>query len=171
MLGFIDSDSEFVRLAAWLLGTWGLGYVLFRSFWAREFAFWYQSRHTRQMQQIGVLRWELEHNLIWNEALAQGDDHAARRELTSEQREARRTELNRLARGTVFQRAVTFLLACRFCHNFWSALVLLIVFGPHGLETLPLAIAYAAGARVLDRVIAGSTSTTPKGGRSCPDCM
>ena len=164
----LDTVGGWLAFAAWTLVVLGVSKALFRSFPAEEFRAWWMSRMSRAAAAIHRVRWELQHNLVWNPDVAQGDPMVAQVALTPDERDARKHTLDRLRAGTTPHRAVLYLLSCVACQCFWMALGVLAVV--NGTLDLPSAFAYSTAAWLVTgrgTVSAAMPAPNARAGRGC----
>jgi len=73
---------------------------------------------------LNRLNREINNRIKWDEDVARRSPNAAKQPLTDAEVEARRTELQQLARSSLVWRAFMYFLGCFACQAFWTALIL-----------------------------------------------
>jgi hypothetical protein len=68
------------------------------------------------------LNWEINNRGNWDEDVARRSPHASKQPLTDADVEARRLELQQLARSSLAWRVLTYFMGCFACQAFWTAL-------------------------------------------------
>jgi len=116
------------------------------------------------------LKWEINNRAVGDQYVARRSPHAAKQPLTDAEIDARRTELQQLARTSLAWRAFTHLMGCFACQAFWTALAVYVLTRGVADPTACLltAAAYSGAAVPLLNRVGGapSPSTTP----TKPDC-
>jgi hypothetical protein len=105
----------------WTLAVCALAKAIFGSFVAAELQYRLALRDNPRRQRINRMNWEVANRTKWNDDLARGSPHAAPIRLTDEEVEARRRELQQLARNSFAWRAFTYFMGCFACQTFWTA--------------------------------------------------
>lgn len=154
----------------WTLAVCAIAKGVFGSLPAAELQYRLSLRDSPRRQRMNRLNWEINNRAVWNEDVARRSPHAAKQTLTDVEIDARRTELQQLARTSLAWRAFTYFMGCFACQTFWTALA---VFGlTRGFSDAAgcflTAAAYAGAAVPLLNRVGGapSPSTTP----SRPGC-
>lgn len=170
--------TDVIVIVAWALVIWGLGFALFRSFWAQELRYWWISRDSTEIAQIRRLEWEVANRAHWNPEAAREphSEFAAAKKLTSDEWAERRRRLHALVRGSVFRRAAAYAADCGFCQRWWLAFTLLIVqrIGSDGWCALwpsfCSAFLYATIGNLLDKALGSKTEAARPARSRCPGC-
>ena len=105
----------------WTLAVCALAKAIFGSFPVAELQYRLALRDNPRRQRLNRLNWEVANRTKWDEDVARGSSHAAPIRLSEEEVEAKRQELQGLARTSLAWRAVQYLLNCWACQTFWAA--------------------------------------------------
>lgn len=106
----------------WTLAVCAIAKALFGSLPAAELQYRLSLRDAPRRQRMNRLNWEINNRAKWDEEVARRSPHAAKQPLTDAEIEARRTELQQLARSSLAWRAFTYFMGCFACQAFWTAL-------------------------------------------------
>ena len=144
----------------WTLAVCAIAKALFGSLPAAELQYRLSLRDAPRRQRMNRLNWEINNRAKWDEDVARRSSHAAKQPLTDAEIEARRTELQDLARSSLAWRAFTYFMGCFACQTFWTSAAAYVV--TRGTSDVSgwffSAAAYAGAAVVLSVVNLGSTA-------------
>ncbi|MBI5864246.1 MAG: hypothetical protein HZB38_07040 [Planctomycetes bacterium] len=119
------------------------------------------------------MNWEINNRAKLDAAVARRSPHAAKQPLTDAEIEARRTELQQLARSSLAWRAFTYFVGYFACQVFWTALAVYTLTRGVADPTACLltAAAYSGAAvPVLSRAGGASSPTTTPPMLNCKNC-
>lgn len=154
----------------WTLAVCAIAKAVFGSLPAAELQYRLSLRDAPRRQRMNRLNWEINNRAVWDEDVARRSPHAAKQLLTEAEIEARRTELQNLARSSLAWRAFTYFMGCFACQAFWTALAVYAL--TRGLSDpvagLLTAAAYSGAAVPLLNRFGGAPS--PKTTPSKPGC-
>ena len=105
----------------WTLAVCAIAKGVFGSLPAAELQYRLSLRDAPRRQRMSRLNWEINNRAKWDEDVARRSPHAAKQPLTDAEIEARRTELQQLARTSLVWRAFTYFMGCFACQAFWTA--------------------------------------------------
>lgn len=111
----------------WTLAVCAIAKGVFGSLPAAELQYRLSLRDAPRRQRMNRLNWEINNRAVWDEDVARRSPHAAKQPLTDAEIEARRTELQQLARTSLAWRAFTYFMGCFACQAFWTALAIYAV--------------------------------------------
>jgi len=160
----------------WTLAVCALAKAIFGSFPAAELQYRLALRDNPRRRHLNRLNWEVANRAKWNDDVARHSPHAARQPLTDDEIEAKRRELQQLARTSFAWRAFTYFMGCFACQTFWTAV---LIYAVTAGVTAPAAWVFSAaaysGAAVLLAALHGSPPlvrpTDPPAGRTgCKGC-
>jgi len=157
----------------WTLAVCALAKALFGSFPAAELQYRLALRDNPRRQRINRLNWEVGNRTHWDEDVARGSPHAAPVRLTDDEVEARRRELQQLARNSFAWRAFTYFMGCFACQTFWTAVVVYgVTRGADDTLGWVLSAAAYSGAAVPFTKFVGAAPYVPRGTAKagCKDC-
>jgi len=117
----ITGWSHVASFFVWTLAVCAIAKALFGSLPAAELQYRLSLRDAPRRQRMNRLSWEINNRAKWDEHVARRSPHAAPVRLTDEEIEARRGELQDLARTSLPWRALHYLLGCWACQTFWTA--------------------------------------------------
>ena len=170
--GWADVASFFI----WTLAVCAIAKALFGSLPAAELQYRLSLRDTPRRQRMNRLNWEINNRAKWDEDVARRSPHAARQPLSENEVEAKRRELQQLARTSFAWRAFTYFMGCFACQAFWTAVVVFATTrGVAHLSAWLFTAAACSGAAVLMSAVQGR-SAPPRGaeravgGAGCKDC-
>lgn len=157
----------------WTLAVCAIAKALFGSLPAAELQYRLSLRDAPRRQRMNRLNWEINNRAVWDEDVARRSPHAAKQPMTDAEIEARRTELQDLARSSLAWRAFTYFMGCFACQAFWTALAVFSF--TRGLSDptacLLTAAAYSGAAVPLLNRVAGAASPGTKPSKpSCKNC-
>lgn len=118
----INDWSHVASFFVWTLAVCAVAKALFGSLPAAELQYRLSLRDAPRRQRMNRLNWEINNRAKWDEDVARRSPHAARQALTDAEVEARRSELQQLARSSQAWRAFTYFMGCFACQAFWTAL-------------------------------------------------
>lgn len=157
----------------WTLAVCAIAKALFGSLPAAELQYRLSLRDAPRRQRMNRLNWEINNRAKWDEDLARRSPHAAKQPLTGVEVEAKRRELQRLARTSLAWRAFTYFMGCFACQAFWSALaVFALTRGLSDLTACLLTGAAYSGAAVFaqSKQLPRPTAASKPAGAGCPSC-
>jgi len=111
----------------WTLAVCALAKAIFGSFPAAELQYRLALRDNPRRRHLNRLNWEVANRAKWNDDVARHSPHAARQPLTDDEIEAKRRELQQLARTSFAWRAFTYFMGCFACQTFWAAVATFLV--------------------------------------------
>ncbi len=157
----------------WTLAVCAIAKGVFGSLPAAELQYRLSLRDAPRRQRMNRLNWEINNRAKWDEDVARRSPHAAKQPLTDAEIEARRSELQNLARSSLAWRAFTYFMGCFACQAFWTALAVFSF--TRGLSDptacLLTAAAYSGAAVPLLNRVAGAASPGTKPSKpSCKNC-
>ncbi len=170
----ITDWSHVASFFIWTLAVCAIAKALFGSLPAAELQYRLSLRDAPRRQRLSRLNWEINNRAKWEEDVSRRSPHAARQPLTDDEIEAKRRELQQLARTSLAWRAFTYFMGCFACQTFWTAVVVFVA--TRGVEDpvqwLFSAAAYS-GAAVLSAPIAverGGVKRTGTREQGCANC-
>ena len=107
----------------WTLAVCAIAKGVFGSLPAAELQYRLSLRDAPRRQRMNRLNWEINNRAKWDEDVVRRSPHAAKQPLTDAEIEARRTELQNLARSSLAWRTFTYFMGCFACQTFWAAIV------------------------------------------------
>jgi hypothetical protein len=111
----------------WTLAVCAIAKAIFGSLLAAELQYRLSLRDAPRRQRMNRLNWEINNRAKWDEDVARRSPHAAKQPLADGEVEARRTELQQLARSSLAWRAFTYFMGCFACQTFWTAVAVFAV--------------------------------------------
>lgn len=159
----------------WTLAVCAIAKALFGSLPAAELQYRVSLRDAPRRQRMIRLNWEINNRANWDEDVARRSPHAAKQPLTNAEIEARRTELQDLARSSLAWRAFTYFMGCFACQAFWTALtVYTLTRGVDSLTGWAFSTAAYAGAAVAFKALIEPPRNTAVSARTtkarCESC-
>jgi hypothetical protein len=118
----ITDWSHVASFFVWTLAVCAIAKALFGSLPAAELQYRLSLRDAPRRQRMNRLNWEINNRSKWDEDVARRSPHAAKQPLTDTEIEARRAELQQLARSSLAWRAFTYFMGCFACQAFWTAI-------------------------------------------------
>jgi len=157
----------------WTLAVCAIAKGLFGSLPAAELQYRLSLRDAPRRQRMNRLNWEINNRAIWGEDVARRSPHAAKQPLTDAEIEARRTELQNLARSSLAWRAFTYFMGCFACQAFWTALAVFALTRGASVACVFSSAAYS-GAAILLVALTGiqgvAARVNPAAKPGCKDC-
>jgi hypothetical protein len=129
----VDSIGELIAFGVWALAVFGLRWAVFDSFPAAELRMRISRREAPRIAQISQVRWELQHRTIWAPGVDDKNYRQQGERMTEEQMAERRAAYDKLIRGSLAIRSLSYWLGCSGCQTFACALLLLAVTGWPGI--------------------------------------
>lgn len=157
----------------WTLAVCAIAKALFGSLPAAELQYRLSLRDVPRRQRMNRLNWEINNRAKWDEDVARRSPHAAKQPLTDAEIEARRMELQNLARSSLAWRAFTYFMGCFACQAFWTALAVFALtrgFSDPGACFLTAAAYAGAAVPLLNRVAGAASPGTKPSKPSCKNC-
>ncbi len=156
----------------WTLAVCALAKAIFGSFPAAELQYRLALRDNPRRQRLNRLNWEVANRTKWDEDVARGSQHAVAVPLAEAELDARRAELQRLARTSLPWRALQYLLGCWACQTFWAAAATYAVTRGVGdiVGWFLSGMAYSGAAVLLALVRGGAQPVAPAAGSLKPGC-
>jgi len=168
--------SHVASFFIWTLAVCAIAKAVFGSLPAAELQYRLSLRDAPRRQRMNRLNWEINNRANWDEDVARRSPHAAKQPLTDDEVEAKRRELQQLARTSFAWRALTYFMGCFACQTFWTAIaVFAVTRGVGDLAAWLFTSAACSGAAVLMSAAQGR-SVPPRnadraaGGAGCKDC-
>lgn len=140
----------------WTLAVCAIAKALFGSMPAAELQYRLSLRDAPRRQRMNRINWEINNRAKWDEDVARRSPHVARQPLTDDEVEAKRHELQQLARSSFAWRAFTYFMGCFACQAFWVAIaVFAITRGVKEISPGLFSAAAYSGAAVLMTIAKG----------------
>lgn len=170
----ITDWSHLASFFVWTLAVCAIAKALFGSLPAAELQYRLSLRDVPRRQRMNRLGWEVNNRLKWDDDVARRSPHAARQPLTDAEIEAKRRELQQLARTSFAWRAFTYFMGCFACQTFWTGLALFVATrGMHRIDAAVLTAAASSGlavwlSTIVPQVQSPKRDTANRG--TCPGC-
>ncbi|MBW7905453.1 MAG: hypothetical protein LC135_03065 [Phycisphaerae bacterium] len=146
----ITDWSHVASFFIWTLAVCAIAKGLFGSLPAAELQYRLSLRDAPRRQRMNRLNWEINNRTKWDEDVVRRSPHAAKQPLTEAEVNARRSELQQLARSSLAWRAFTYFMGCFACQTFWTAVaVFALTRGVSGLPDCCFSSAGYSGAAIL----------------------
>jgi len=146
----ITDWSHVASFFIWTLAVCAIAKGLFGSLPAAELQYRLSLRDAPRRQRMNRLNWEINNRSKWDEDVVRRSPHAAKQPLTEAEVNARRSELQQLARSSLAWRAFTYFMGCFACQTFWTAVaVFALTRGVSGLPDWCFSSAGYSGAAIL----------------------